>query len=89
MIWDVYLDKRSEDQLALGSPDAILALQHTLRELSAGPRLAHARRYPPPHPPTLWRAPIEHHGTVYGALEYAEEPHQRIRVTWAAWLPNR
>jgi hypothetical protein len=89
VIWDVYPDKRAEDQLALGSPDGIHALAQVLRDLAAGPRIRHALPYPRPFPPTLWRAPIQYGGTVYGAVEYAEEPHQRIRITWAAWLPGR
>jgi hypothetical protein len=89
--WDVYIDKRAEEQLELGSPVGRRALSGVLDDLCEhGPQIYGARPYPPPHPSNLWRAPITVGGTeVYGAVEYVEEFHQRIRVTWAVWLPGR
>jgi hypothetical protein len=89
--WDVYTDKRAEDQLTLGSEAGLHALQRVLEDLrDHGPQIIGARPYPPPFPSILWRAPIVlATGPVYGAIEYVEELHQRIRVTWVAWLPNR
>ena len=89
--WDVYTDKRAEDQLRRGSDVARRLLRRTVDDLCEhGPRIRGARPYPPPYPSTLWRAPIAtHDGAVHGVVEYLEEQHQRIRVTWVVWLPNR
>ena len=89
--WDAYTDKHAEEQLQHGGDVGRRVLQEVLNDLGEhGPRILGARPYPPPYPSTLWRAPIAmRDGTVYGVIEYVEEHHQRIRVTWAIWLPNR
>lgn len=89
--WDVYLDQGVEHQVVLGSEVGRRVLTDLLDNLCEhGPKINGARQYPRPLPSTLWRAPIAMSDrAVYGAAEYVEESHQRIRVTWIARLPGR
>lgn len=88
--WDIYQDTAADKEISKGTPQgqaALAALGMRLRR--EGPRMADALPYPPPFPRTLHRALIRFDGIIYGAVEYAEEAHRVIRITWVSWLPGR